>query len=126
MTSAPPEKRAGPPPSAWHELTEFDFHRRLDRTPGTSIVLFSTPGCRACRSLEQRLPALLGDVPAQLYKVDVQQATALARAYEIFHLPTLLVFVGGGFHGELQAEPRPEPFRRALLALLAAPAQEEP
>ncbi len=126
MTSAPPKKRAGPPVVTWHELTEFDFHRRLAHTPGTGIVLFSAPGCRACRSLEQRLPALLGDVPAQLYKVDVQQATALARAYDIFHLPSLLVFVAGAYHGELQAEARPEPFRQALQALLAAPAQEEP
>ena len=126
MTSAPPEKSAGSPAAAWRELTEFDFHRRLARTPGTSIVLFSAPGCNACGALETRLPALLEGIPAQLYKVDVQQATALARAYDIFHLPSLRVFVGGSYHGELQAEPRPEPFRRALQALLAAPAQEEP
>ena len=126
MTPAPAKKRAGTPAGTWHELTEFDFHRRLAGTPGISIVLFSAPGCGACRSLEQRLPTLLGDVPAQLYKVDVQQATALARAYEIFHLPSLLVFVGGSYHGQLQTEARPEPFRRALQALLTAPAQEEP
>ena len=126
MTSAPPEEPAGVRLHAEAELNEFDFHQRLRRTPGISIVFFSSPGCGACRRLEQLLPALLGETPARLYKVNVQQDTALARAYEIFHLPSLLVFVDGDYHGQLHAEPRPEPFRRALQALLASPGQEEP
>lgn len=123
MTPAPPENCAV---AAFCELTEFDFHRRLGATPGTSIVLFGAPGCSACKSLEERLPGLLGDMPVRVYKVNVQTATALARAYEIFHLPSLLVFMDGNYHGQLQAEPRPQPFRQALQLLLASPPQEEP
>ena len=122
----PPEMCAGQAPNALPELTEFDFHRRLAQTPGVSVVLFSSPDCRACRSLEKRLPALLEEAPARLYKVDVQRATALARAYEIFHLPSLLVFVDGHYHGPLQAAPRGGILRQALRALLAAPAEDEP
>ena len=56
----------------------------------------------------------------------MQKSTALARAFEVFHLPSLFVYVDGRYHGPLYAEPTPEKFSRALTALLDAPAQEEP
>jgi thioredoxin-like negative regulator of GroEL len=108
------------------ELNEFDFYASLADSAGVSVVMFSGPACGSCRKLEKILPRLIHDRADHLYKVDVQKSTALARAYEVFHLPSLFVFVDGHFQGPLHAEPTPEKFSRALTALLAAPAQEEP
>ena len=108
------------------ELNEFDFYPTLADCSGVSVVMFSGPDCGTCRKLEKILPRLLAGRAVQLYKVDVQRSTALARAYEVFHLPSLFVFVDGAYHGPLHAEPTVEKFSRALAALLAAPAQEEP
>ncbi len=108
------------------ELNEFDFHPALASSPGVSVVMFSGPDCGTCRHLEKILPALFTDRPVHLFKVDVQKSTALARAYEVFHLPSLFVYVDGQYHGPLHAEPTPEKFSRALSELLSAPAHEEP
>ena len=108
------------------ELNEFDFYPTLADRSGVSVVMFSGPDCGTCRKLEKILPSLLAGRAVQLYKVDVQRSTALARAYEVFHLPSLFVFVDGAYHGPLHAEHTVEKFSRALAALLAGPAQEEP
>jgi thioredoxin 1 len=108
------------------ELNEFDFHAALADSRGVSLVMFSGPDCADCRKLEKLLPRLILDLAMRLFKVDVQKATSLARAYDVFHLPSLFVFVDGQYHGPLHAEPTVEKFTRALTALLAAPAQEEP
>lgn len=109
-----------------HELNDFDFYATLADSPGVSLVMFSGPDCGTCRRLETILPGLIHDRAVHCYKVDVQKSTALARAYEVFHLPSLFVFVDGHYQGPLHAEPTPDKFSRALAALLAAPAQEEP
>jgi thioredoxin 1 len=108
------------------ELTEFDFHSRIAATPGVAVVMFSGPHCGACKRLEKHLPGWLGSRASHLYKVDAQRSTALARAYEVFHLPSLFVFVDGRFHAPLQAEAAPAPMLSALNKLLDEPAHEEP
>jgi thioredoxin-like negative regulator of GroEL len=108
------------------ELDEFDFHDALAERGGISAVMFFGPDCGACRMLESSLPRLIPDRSVHLFKVNVQKATSLARAYDVFHLPSLFVFVEGEFHGPLHAEATPEKFSRALTALLDSPAQEEP
>lgn len=106
-------------------LTEFDLHRRLAATPGPALVLFTSPACGACRVVEQRLPGAAPPGTA-LFKVDVGIAQALARAYEVFHLPALFLFVDGVFHARVDSPVSPGELARALAAALAAPAQEEP
>ncbi|MGO9445432.1 MAG: thioredoxin family protein [Thiobacillaceae bacterium] len=108
------------------ELTEFDFLPTLAASTGVSIVMFSGPDCGSCRRLEELLPYLLRDRAQYLYKVDVQRSTALARAYEVFHLPSLFAFLDGHYHGPLQAEPTLAGFSHALNTLLSGPPQEEP
>jgi thioredoxin-like negative regulator of GroEL len=108
------------------ELSEFDFHPRLAASPGVAVVMFSGPDCGACKRLEKHLPAWLEGRARHFYKIDVQRSTALAHAYEVFHLPSLFVFVDGRYHAPLQAEAAPEPMRAALQGLLAQPAHEEP
>jgi len=110
----------------FQELDEFDFHPRLAASPGVAVILFSGPHCGACKRLEKHLPTWLGSRAAHLYKIDAQRSAALARAYEVFHLPSLFVFVDGRYHAPLQAEAAPGPMRAALENLLAQPAHEEP
>jgi thioredoxin len=111
---------------SFKELTEFDFLPTVAASTGVSIVMFSGPDCSTCRRLEELLPHLLRDRAHHLYKVDVQRSTALARAYEVFHLPSLFAFVDGHYHGPLQAEPTLARFSHALNTLLSGPPQEEP
>ena len=89
------------------------------------MVLFSSADCGACRVLERRLPAVAPPGTA-LFKVDVQQATGLARAFEVFHLPTLLLYRDGHFHARLECEISAAALRAAIDRALARPAEEEP
>lgn len=107
-------------------LNEFDYHATLARTPGASLVLFGSPGCGACRKVENLLPTAAGSSVAALFKVDVQQATALARQYALFHLPALFLYRDGHFHAELSCEVKPSTLQQAISDALAKPAQEEP
>jgi thioredoxin 1 len=107
-------------------LTEFDYHHTLARTPGASLVLFSSPDCGSCRKVERLLPAAVGDAIGACYKVDVQQATALARQFDLFHLPALFLYRDGHFHAALESEITPARLQEAIRAALARPAEEEP
>ncbi len=106
-------------------LDEFNLHQRLAQSAGVSLVLFTSPTCGTCRHVEQRLPQA---VPpgTRLYRVDVQQAQALARAYDVFHLPALFLFRDGRYHARLDCELTPTALQATIERALAAPAQEEP
>lgn len=90
------------------------------------MVLFSAPHCGACRAWKQLLPQALADVAGAFHEVDVSEATGVARYFGIFHLPTIYLYRDGRFHAELQCEARPDAIRKAVHALLEAPAQDEP
>jgi thioredoxin-like negative regulator of GroEL len=107
-------------------LSEFDFHRVLARSEGLALVMFGAPGCGACRKVEKRLPDTVAGLVSGLFKVDVQQSMGLARAYEVFHLPALFLFVDGHYHARIDSEVTPSKMRAALEAALAMPAQDEP
>lgn len=106
-------------------LDEASYHPRLSRTRGSALVLFSSPDCGSCRRVETRLPVAAPPGVA-LFKVDVQAATALARAFDIFHLPTLFLYREGRFHARLDCEVSAPALAEALERALAQPAQEEP
>lgn len=106
-------------------LDSSGYHHRLAQTAGAAVVCFSSPDCGTCRTVERLLPAALPE-GTHLFKIDAQRDTALARAFEIFHLPTLLLYRDGRFHAWLEAEVTPAAMRHALVQALARPAQEEP
>lgn len=110
-----------------NRLSQFDFHQRLNETPGVSLVMFSGAHCGACRHWRALLQQLVAeDAGLSLFEVDAGRDEALSREFEVFHLPTLFVFRDGEFHAPLQAEASPESLRRALAEVLAAPAEEAP
>lgn len=116
----------------WSFLSDFDFHLRLAQTEGLSVVMMSRPDCGACRQAERLLPMVLQEPLTQavkvthLFMVDVEESTALARAYEVFHLPSFFLFNNGKFHAEIQSSLLPEMFHQTLRDLLSKEAVEEP
>lgn len=111
---------------AFSRLAEGEFHHALAASPGTSVVLFSAPRCGACRAWKRVLPQALGEVADAFYEVDVSEATAVARSFGIFHLPTVYLYRNGRFHAALQCEARHESIRQAAHDLLATSPQDEP
>lgn len=105
-------------------LDEFTYHRRLAATPGPALVLLTSPDCGACRAAENRLPQAAPH--HALFRVDVQQSPALARALEVFHLPALFLYRDGHYHARLECEITAECLSAAITAALAAPPEEEP
>lgn len=84
------------------ELTDFDADRRLLELPGTSLVIFTSAGCSACRTARNRLPGM--NLPLErLCWIDAGDNGGLVERYEIFHLPSLFVVRDGAFYGELQS-----------------------
>ncbi len=106
-------------------LDEAGFHPRLAATPGLALVLFGGPDGGAGRVAEARLPEA-APAGATLFKVDVQRATALARAFDVFHLPDLRLYKDGHYHARLACEISPASLAAALARALALPAEEEP
>lgn len=106
-------------------LDEATYHHVLAQARPLALVLFSSQGCGTCRVVEQRLPE---SAPADtaLFKVDVQVASALARAFDVFHLPTLLLYVDGHYHARLDCEVTSTALRAAIEHALQQPPQEEP
>jgi thioredoxin len=113
-------------PAGFSPLAEGDFHACLAAPPGVAVVLFSAPGCSACRAWKLLLPQALADVAQAFYEVDASEATGVARSFGIFHLPTVYLYRDGQFHAELQCEARRDNIRTAAHSLLAKPAQDEP
>ena len=108
-------------------LDEFGFHHKLAGTRGLALVMFTSTGCGSCRAWKQLLGAYHAQHPdLALFEVDAGHAQALAREFSVFHLPALFLYRDGHFHYALQSEAHPEKLRAAILAALAAPAQESP
>lgn len=106
-------------------LDEATYHRLLAQTRPLALVLFSSSSCGTCRVVERQLP-LSAPAEANLFKVDVQVASALARAFEVFHLPTLLLYVDGHYHARLDCAVTPAALRTAIDNAVSHPAEEEP
>jgi len=108
-------------------LTDFDLHARLAERAGVVLVFFTRAGCAACRHWAVLLANLCqGQPEIAVYAVDVEQNMALAREFEVFHLPALHLFVDGEYHAEIQCEARLPSLRDALDAALRAEAREAP
>lgn len=108
-------------------LDQFNFHSTLAKSPGVCLVIFTSPGCGACRRWKQLLEDAHDASPAfQLYEVDAQRDQALAREFDIFHLPAMFIYVDGVYHRPLNSAADPAAFRRALDAALAAAPLEPP
>ncbi|MGF6691442.1 hypothetical protein M2318_001502 [Metapseudomonas resinovorans] len=107
------------------ELTDLDADHRLLDFPGTSLVIFTSPGCASCRWARQNLPGAALPVD-RLCWIDAGNNGGLVQRYEVFHLPALFVVRNGQFHGALHSSLRREDLIHALGRALARPAEELP
>lgn len=123
MTAPSGETSALPLPT----LSQFDLHHRLADMTGVALVMFSSPGCGGCRHLRRVLQEVVGLQPAwRVFEVDAQRDPGLSNEFEVFHLPTVFLFLDGEFHCRLEAEARPAAIVSAAHAALQQPAEEAP
>lgn len=106
-------------------LTQFDFHHRLEQTHGLAVVYFTAQACGACRHLYPVLTRL-PEQGVQVYQVDAEKEQGLVKEFEVFHLPSLFLYVDGHYHAPLHSEPVLEKLLHAISLAAAAPAQEAP
>lgn len=107
------------------ELTDFDADQRLLSLAGISLVIFTSPGCAACRYARERLPGLR--LPVQrLAWIDAGENNGLVQRYEVFHLPALFVVRDGHFQGQLHSRLGAAELDQAIREALARDPQELP
>jgi thioredoxin-like negative regulator of GroEL len=111
---------------AWRSVHEGDFHQTVSQWAGRTLLVFSQPGCGACRVAEASVPAALAGVVQHLVKVDAAAQAALAREFEVFHLPALHLYIDGRYHAPVQCELTADALRAAVARAACAPAVEAP
>ncbi|MCW2292896.1 hypothetical protein M2262_002946 [Pseudomonas sp. BIGb0408] len=84
------------------ELSDFDADQRLLSLPGISLVIFTSPGCAACRYARERLPLFSMPVD-RLAWIDAGDNNGLVQRYDVFHLPAMFLVRDGGFQGPLHS-----------------------
>lgn len=103
------------PLKRFNTLDEFSFHHTIDTADGVCIVLFTKPSCSSCKHWKVVLQQLLTRrLDLRVFEVDAELSPALAREFELFHLPALFVYRGGLFYGALQCEGKLAVVERAL------------
>lgn len=130
MTTRRSPSQAQPPvltDSPLRKLEQFEFHDVLSSSNGPALVMFSSVMCGGCRHLKAVLERVAGKRRDwQYFVVDAGRDAALVHEFEIFHLPTLLLFNAGDFHCELQAEARIDAIVAAVESALQSPPDPAP
>lgn len=111
---------------AWRSVHEGDFHNTVGQWPGRTLLLFGQPGCGACRRAEAVVPAALAGVVQHFVKIDTAAQAALAREFDVFHLPAMHLYIDGRYHAPLHCELTTEALRAAVVRAACAPAAEAP
>ena len=77
------------------ELESESFDEAIAEEP--VVVDFWAPWCRPCRALEPVLERLADRVP--VVRVNIDEHPELAARYEIFSIPTVMLFADGAPRG---------------------------
>lgn len=74
-----------------------DNFREIEQYEGISVIRFSASWCPPCKSSEAAFEAFAGQLDAEIMsgKVNVDQAPVLTGKYEIWGLPSVLIFSRG-------------------------------
>lgn len=108
-------------------LDQFTFHATLAEAAGPVVVFFTAAACASCRYWKQVLSAYAAEPDAAaIYAVDAGADPALAREFEVFHLPALFLFVNGDYHRPLHCAASVAALRAAIAEALTLPAEEAP
>lgn len=108
-------------------LDQFVFHHRLSETTGVALILFSAQGCGSCKQMRLVLEHLSRvHLPWSFYEVDVGLDQALAREFEVFHLPTVFVYRDGVYRSPLNVSPNIRDIEKGVEDILSRPAEDPP
>jgi thioredoxin-like negative regulator of GroEL len=108
-------------------LDQFNFHATLAEVPGPALVFFSAAACASCRHWKRLLDSFTAEAGAPpVFEIDAGLDQALAREFELFHLPALFLYVDGEYHRPIDCEARLPVLRAAIAEALALPAEEAP
>lgn len=109
------------------KITDFDFYPRLREATGLVLLLFTAPGCAACRVLK----GLLLEYETMRAELTVWEANAvengaLVSEFEVFHLPALFLFRNGEFWRPIYCEAKPTALHHAVEDALSRAPMEAP
>lgn len=108
-------------------INALDFHQRVEGQQGPLLLIFTGPGCGACRHLKRVLEEdhlyLSG---LRVWELDVERDHGLVEEFEVFHLPSMFLFLKGRYHCRLHSEPRAAKLREAIDSALDCPPEEAP
>ena len=108
-------------------LDDENFYRYLEASRGLCVVVFSSHGCASCRRWQELLREFLMQYDdVQVCAVDAQASMALTRAYEVFHLPSLFLFIDGQYHRAMQPQASITSLRAAIDEAVLLHAEDEP
>jgi thiol-disulfide isomerase/thioredoxin len=89
--------KAGQTPGLWNALGESPDGR-------PSLIVFSTPGCTACRTAQhpavEALEARFGN-GLRVLKIDLSRRPAVGHAFKVLTAPTTVVLAGDGRVGSV-------------------------
>ncbi|MEF2560034.1 MAG: thioredoxin [Eggerthellaceae bacterium] len=79
------------------QITASEFQSKVLDAQTPVLVDFFATWCGPCKMMAPVLDELDGDLAgsAAVYKVDIDQETALAQQFNVMSVPTLIVFKNG-------------------------------
>lgn len=103
------------------------WRAELATRPGPALLVFTQKGCGACAALTRVLNQPWASPPGlTVWSMDAHEASAAVAELDVFHLPTMFLFVDGAFHAAVDCAPTARGVADAVHAALAGPAQDEP
>ncbi|MEC7987420.1 MAG: thioredoxin family protein [Myxococcota bacterium] len=95
----------------------------LEHPNRNALAVFSSHRCGSCRRV---LTYLSQHPPMQhIFVIEAEEAMGLIEEFEIFHLPTLLLYKHGYFHANVTIH-SPSDIANAIQRALSQPPQDEP
>ena len=98
------------------ELDEATFAEAI--AGGPLLVDFWAPWCRPCKALEP----ILEELPVDVAKVNVDEEPGIASRYDVFSIPTVILFSGSEPRGSVVGV-RPLPHFEQWLAEVLPPGE---
>ena len=98
-----------------------NLQRILDATL-PSLLVFETPDCEPCRTLEPALKSLAGDYAGKVLIVQVEDSSqeGVARRFNLRHAPTLVLWQRGKEVGRIEGAARSDKIRDHIDYLLGS------